>query len=105
MLNSSISTKTFLVSTCMKKAYVKRIIGLCNRRKINLVYVRLSVIIIITVTRKAAHIDTIIFFLPMINRKQNKFLFNTPGIGKSCDERTIDHIPKLIIILLFLIDY
>src|SRR5438105_919871 len=43
--------------------------------------------------------------IPLIYGKQNIFLIQAPHIGKVCDEGAIDHIPKLFIVLKFLIHH
>src|SRR5690242_18251087 len=89
----------------MKEADIQRvIIQVFFLWHINLVNVSFHVIVIIAVAGKTTDVYTIVFFIPMVNGKKNEFLFYSPCVRQRSDEGAVNHIPKLVIVLLLLVN-
>lgn len=67
------------------------------------VRVHLGVVEILRVARQTTQEDTLILLVPVVDREHDEALVDTPGVGQRGDERRVDHIPVLAVVLLLLV--
>src|SRR5690606_7777743 len=65
----------------------------------------LGVVIVHAVTGKASERDIVVFLIPVVDRQHNVFLVQAPTVRQLGDEGAINHIPKFLVVLQFLIQY
>ena len=66
--------------------------------------VRLAAVIILAVAGQPSQEHTLILLVPVVYGKHDVTLLDSPRIGQGGDERAVDHIPELTVVLLLLVD-
>ena len=79
------------------------IVGILGKE--NSIGVRLSRIVVLTIASQTSEEYSLIFIVPFIYRQENKALSDTPSVGQGSDERRVNHIPQLTVVLSFLVYY
>ena len=65
---------------------------------------RIGVVVVFAVAGQTAEEYALVLAIPMVDRKHDETLVNAPSVGKSGYERAVDHIPKLAVVLLLLVE-
>ena len=87
----------------MEEADILRLV-LGELRKEDSVGVRLAIVVVLAVAGQTAQVNTLVLLVPIVDGKHNVALLDTPRVGQSSDERAVDHIPELAVVLLLLVD-
>ena len=66
--------------------------------------VRLGVVEILAVARQPAEEDALVLLVPVVDGKHDVTLVDAPRVGQGGDERRVDHVPVLAVVLLLLVD-
>ena len=103
MLNAAETTQRLLVSSRVEETDILRFV-LREFGEEDRIGMRLTIVVVLTVAGQTAQVNTLVLLVPIVDGKHNVALLDTPGIGQSSDERTVDHIPELAIVLLLLVD-
>ena len=60
---------------------------------------------IFAIAGKTSEMHTLVLPVPIVDCQQDITLVDSPCIGNGGNERAVDHVPQLPVVLLFLIDY
>ena len=58
---------------------------------------------VFAVASKTTKVNTLIFFVPVVDSQKDITLVDSPSVWQCGNERTVNHIPKLAVVLLFLV--
>ncbi len=105
MLDATVTADLVLVSSGVKKSNIKRFGTISFFREEHFVDMFFRIVIVMAVTRDASQHHPLVFFIPFIDRQHQKLFTNAPGIGQCSDERRIDHVPGLAVVLGFFADH
>ena len=66
--------------------------------------VRLGVVEILAVAGQSSEQHALILLVPVVHRQHDVTLVDAPCVGQGSDERRVDHVPVLAVVLLLLVD-
>ena len=101
VLDAAIAAKAFLVGSGMEKTDVERVV-LLEFGEEDGVGVGIGIVVVLTVAGQAAKEHTLVLAVPVVDGEHDEALVDAPGIGKGGNERAVDHIPHLTVVLLLL---
>ncbi len=103
MLDAAEAAERLLIGSRMEQADVLRI-ALFQFGQENGVRVALRIVEIFAVAGQSAEEDPLIFLIPIVDGQHDVALVDAPCVGQCGDERRVDHVPVLAIVLLLLVD-
>src|SRR5919199_6323353 len=65
----------------------------------------LSIIKVVRIACQSTQVNFLVWTIPVIHRQHNILLTHAPRIWDLGYERTIDHVPKLLVVLQLLVNY
>ena len=66
--------------------------------------VRFGIVEILAVAGQPPEQHALVFAVPVVHRQHDVTLVDAPRVGQGSDERRVDHVPVLAVVLLFLVD-
>ena len=65
----------------------------------------ICIIVVLAVAGQSSEKDSLILFIPLVDRKKDEFLLDSPCIRQSYHKRAVNHVPSLTVILLLHVKY
>ena len=104
VLYAAIPTEALLISACVEETDVERLVFLQFGQEDG-IGMGVGIVVVLTVTGESAEEHPLVFAIPVVDGKHDETLVDTPSVGQRGDERRVDHVPQLTVVLLLLIHY
>ena len=103
VLDAAEAAERLLVGTRVEESDVLRV-ALLELGQEDGVGVALRVVEVLAVARQSAEQHALVLLVPVVDGQHDVALVDTPRVGQGGDERRVDHVPVLAVVLLLLID-
>ena len=103
VLDASEPAERLLVGSRVEESDVLRVPGFEFREEDG-VRVALRVVEVLAVAGQSAQQHALVLLVPVVDGEHDVALVDAPGVGQRGDERRVDHVPVLAVVLLFLVD-
>lgn len=103
VLNAAETAQRLLVGSRVEEPDIL-CVALLQLRQEDGVGVRFGVVEILAIAGQSAQQHALVLLVPVVDRQHDVALVDAPRVGQGGDERRVDHVPVLTVVLLFLID-
>ena len=102
VLDAAIAAKAFLVGSGMEETDVERVV-LLEFGEEDSVGMRVGIVVVLTVASQATKEHSLVLAVPVVDGEHDETLVDTPCVGQCRDERGVNHVPPLTVVLEFFV--